>query len=305
MIVHIIQALLVSLFAYSEYDLITASKKHNKWADVKATTPYKWGWGLVSGFTGLCLDTLGIGSFAVLSSFWRPTKICKDINLPGTLNCGTVFGGFIEAFIFIAVVDCDVKTIIFMCISAAIGAYLMAGIVVKWDVKKLRICLGICLIACAFVMVCKNVGFGPFGEVGTAQGLYGWKLVVGCIFNFIWGALMNIGFGIYAPCMATCIMLGCDPVVTFPIFMCSCCFEMPFSAHMFYKEGRFDLTLIICLQTAGIIGVFIAAFVVTSLPIYYLLFLIAAVLLFVGITLIRDGIKNKADIEHSELEAQA
>ena len=48
---------------------------------------------------------------------------------------------------------------------------------------------------------------------------------------------------------------------------------------------------------------FIAAFVVTSLPIYYLLFLIAGVLTVVGITLVRDGIMGKADVEHSEVEA--
>ena len=52
-------------------------------------------------------------------------------------------------------------------------------------------------------------------------------------------------------------------------------------------------------------GVFIAAFVVTSLPIYYLLFLIAGVLTVVGITLVRDGVIGKEDVEHSELEAKS
>ena len=57
------------------------------------------------------------------------------------------------------------------------------------------------MIPLAVVMLCKNTGVGPFGLVGDLTGLTGWKLIVAAVLNILWGALMDIGFGLYAPCL--------------------------------------------------------------------------------------------------------
>lgn len=46
------------------------------------------------------------------------------------------------------------------------------------------------MIPLAAIMLCKNLGVGPFGIVGTATGLSGWKLIVAAALNILWGALM-------------------------------------------------------------------------------------------------------------------
>lgn len=115
-----------------------------------------------------------------------------------------------------------------MCVSAMIGAYTMAEIITKWDVNQIRLWLGSAMLATAVVMACKNAGIGPFGTIGEGIGFTvgQWQFWVAVILNFFWGALMDVGFGLYAPCMATCLLLGCSGTTCFPVFMasalCSC-----------------------------------------------------------------------------------
>ena len=56
----------------------------------------------------------------------------------------------------------------------------------------------------------KVMEWGPFGTVGTALGLRGGKLVIAVVVNFVFGALMSIGVGLYAPCMAMVLALGME-----------------------------------------------------------------------------------------------
>ncbi len=53
------------------------------------------------------------------------------------------------------------------------------------------------------------------GKGNTAMGLSGVKLVIGIIGNFLFGALMTVGVGLYAPCMAMVYMLGMTPLAAF------------------------------------------------------------------------------------------
>ena len=55
------------------------------------------------------------------------------------------------------------------------------------------------MVLLAIIMICSNLGVGPFGIVGTATGLTGWKLIVAAVLNILWGALMDIGCRLYAP----------------------------------------------------------------------------------------------------------
>ena len=139
--------------------------------------------------------------------------------IPGTLNIGDTFPVIFEAFIFTASVDCDPMFLWIMYICAAVGSFGFATIVTKWPRNKIRYALGFIMIPLAIIMLCKNTGVGPFGAVGTATGLTGWKLIVAAGLNILWGALMDIGFGLYAPCMATCLLLGVDGTACFPVFM--------------------------------------------------------------------------------------
>lgn len=96
-----------------------------------------------------------------------------DIDIPGTLNIGDTFPVIFEAFIFTTSVECDPLFLWVMFICAAVGSFGFAFIVTKWPRNKIRIALGCAMLPLAVVMLCKNLGVGPFGLVGTAVGLTG------------------------------------------------------------------------------------------------------------------------------------
>ena len=73
-----------------------------------------------------------------------------------------------------------------------------------------------------------------------AIGFTDWKLIVAIIGNFILGALMSAGVGLYAPCMAMVSLLGMNIKLAFPIMMGSSALLMPAGSVKFIKEGAYD-----------------------------------------------------------------
>ena len=213
-----IQILLGVLFAGTGVGLVVDVAK-NRMDKIKDATGKQWASAFVVGIIANFLDTLGCGSYAPSTFMYKLFNQIDDIDIPGTLNVGDTFPVIFEAFIFTTSVNCDPMFLIVMYVCAAVGSFGFASIVTKWPRNKIRIALGTVMIPLAAVMLCKNTGVGPFGLVGTLTGLTGWKLIVAAVLNILWGALMDIGFGLYAPCMATCLLLGVDAQTCFPVFM--------------------------------------------------------------------------------------
>jgi len=122
---------------------------------------------------------------------------------------------------------------------------------------------------------------------GTDIGLSGYKLVIDIAVNFLLGALMTAGIGLYAPCMAMVFSLGLSPQVAFPIMMGSCAFLMPPASIKFIKEGAYNRKAAFSMAIPGIVAVFIAAFIVKSLPLESLRWLVIVVILYTAILLLR------------------
>ena len=273
--------------------IVKIKKDPDKQAEMKAATTKTWIAAFSVGIICNFLDTLGCGSYAPSTFMYKAFGTIDDINIPGTLNVGDTWPVIFEAFIFTSTVDCEPIFLITMLVAAAVGSYGFATIVTKWDRNKIRWGLGLMMIILAPVMLCKNLGVGPFGTVGTAIGLTGWKFAVAVVMNVLWGALMDIGFGLYAPCMATCLLLGVDAGTCFPVFMGSCALLMPACSIEFIKTGRFDAPHTLGNMFGGVIGVFIAWKLVTSLPLFWLINLVCVVLLWTAYTLISAAIKEK------------
>lgn len=265
----------------------------NRMDGLKNATGKQWASGFTVGIIANFLDTLGCGSFAPSTFMYKLFNQIDDIDIPGTLNVGDTFPVIFEAFIFTASVDCDPMFLWIMYICAAIGSFGFATIVTKWPCNKIRYALGFIMIPLAIIMACKNTGIGPFGVVGTATGLTGWKLIVAAGLNILWGALMDIGFGLYAPCMATCLLLGVDAGACFPVFMGSCAVLMPACSIEFIRSHRYDVPHTVGNAIGGCIGVFIAWKLITNLPMFWLINLICVVLLWTSYTLISAANKDK------------
>ena len=203
---------------------------------------------------------------------------------------------------FISAIEVEPLTLISMLAAAVVGAVVGAGIVSKLPEKTIQLVMGIALLATALLMFAGQVGWIANLGTGEAIGLSGTKLIIAIVGNFILGTLMTAGIGLYAPCMALVYMLGMSPRVAFPIMMGSCAFLMPAASIKFVKEGAYNRKASLAITIGGVIGVFIAAYLVKSLPLNILTWLVIVVVTYTGITLLRD---SRKPVEVSAIENNA
>ena len=233
------------------------------------------------------LDTLGIGSFATTTALFRALKMVPDRIIPGTLNAGHTLPTIAEAFAYMAFIPVDVLTLFAMIAAAVLGAWLGAGVVSHWPKKKVQIGMGVALLAAAVLMLMTQLNLFPGG--GDAIGVRDLKLVLAIAGNFALGALMTLGIGLYAPCMILVSLLGMNPTAAFPIMMGSCAFLMPIGSLRFIRERAYSLRAALGLAIGGIPGVLIAAYVVKSLPLYAVRWLVIVVVVYTAITLLMSA----------------
>ena len=238
----------------------------------------------IIGFFANFFDTLGIGSFAPSSAGFKFTK---------AVDVGDTVPVCVEAFLFFGFVEMDILTLVLMIVVSILGSFVMADVVSKFDRKKVRYALFVGLFILASVVLMKNLGVGPFGTQGEALGLRGIKLVVAVVGNFIFGALMSIGVGLYAPCMAMVLALGMNAGCAFPAMMGSCAFLMAFgNGPKFISAGRFDPVACWTQAIFGAIGVYVAYKFVGSMDINVLTKIIVVVVYITSFLYLHDAIKK-------------
>ncbi len=242
------------------------------------------------GFVSNFFDTLGIGSFATTTSIWKFRQSIDDRVIPGTLNVGHALPTVAQAFIYIALIEVEMRTLIALIAAAVLGAWLGAGIIAKWERRKVQIGMGLALLAVAIVMLVRLLQLTPGGE---ATGLSGAGLVLGFVGNFVLGALMTLGIGLYAPCLILVGLLGMSPITAFPIMMGSCAFLMPVGSLRFIRAGSYDLRAAIGLALGGIPAVLIAAYLVKSLPLDAVRWLVVGVVIYTAGMMLRSAARER------------
>ncbi len=269
------------------------------WSALTKATPRESALELGTGFVTNFLDTLGIGSFAPTTSIYKFFKIVPDRLIPGTLNVGHTIPTVAEAFIYTAVIAVDPWTLIFMIVAAVAGAYLGSGIVASWPKKRVQIGMGSALLVAAALFIYKNLpsltgtpNLLSGSDTGTLD-LQGMRLVIGMVGNFILGALMTLGIGMYAPSMILVGLLGMNAKSAFPIMMGSCAFLMPVSSARFVKKDAYALRPAMALAIGGLPGVLIAAFIVKDLDLVYVRWLVIAVVILAATMMLRSAAKNE------------
>jgi uncharacterized membrane protein YfcA len=245
---------------------------------------------LAIGFVTDFLDTLGIGSFALTTSMYKLGRVVDDAEIPGTLNVGHGIPTVAEALIFIAVVDVEMTTLVSMIAASVLGAWLGAGVVSRWPRRRIQVGMGVLLIVAAVIIVLRLRGAVPGG--GDALGLSGVALGVGLVGNFVLGAFMTLGIGLYAPCMILVSLLGMNARTAFPIMMGSCAFLMPAASVRFVREGRYDLPAAVGLTAAGTPAVLIAGLIVKSLRLQTVQWLVVGVVVYTALAMLRSAAKE-------------
>ena len=252
--------------------------------DAQLPTLTEIGIGTVTNF----FDALGIGSFATTTAFFRFLRLVPDRIIPGTLNSGHTLPTVVQAFIYTTMVKVDVLTLFALIAAAVLGAWLGAGIVASWPKRRVQIGMGAALLVAATLMLMTQLDLFPGG--GDALGVRGIRMTIGVAVNFLLGALMSLGIGLYAPCMILVSLLGMNPTAAFPIMMGSCAFLMPVGSLRFIRERCYSLRAALGLAIGGIPGVLLAAFIVTSMPIHAVRWLVIVVVVYTASTMLYSAL---------------
>jgi uncharacterized membrane protein YfcA len=252
-----------------------------------APTPAGYGIGFLTDF----LDTLGIGSFATTTTLFEWQRTVRDEVLPGTLNVGHALPTIVQAFIYIAIVEVEMPTLVLLISASVLGMWLGAGVVSRWPRRNIQIGMGIALLVAAALTLMSLFNAQTGG--GEALGLHGARLWIGVFGNFALGALMSLGIGLYGPCLIMISLLGMDPRAAFPIMMGSCAFLMPIGSTQFIRKGSYDVRAALGLALGGIPAVLIAAFIVKSLNLYYVRWLVVIVVVYTAVQLLRTAARER------------
>jgi uncharacterized membrane protein YfcA len=252
-------------------------------ADIRFPSPLQIGVGAVTNF----FDTLGIGSFATTTTIFRLKKMVPDRIIPGTLNVGHTVPTVAQALIYTTVIPVDVLTLVSMVAAAVLGAWLGAGVVARWPKRKVQIGMGLALLAAATFMLMRQLSLFPAGS--EEIGVRGAKLAIAIGGNFMLGALMTLGIGLYAPCMILVSLLGMSERTAFPIMMGSCAFLMPVGGLRFIRERCYSLPNALGLAIGGLPGVLIAAYIVRSLNLSTVRWLVIVVVVYTAVTMLASA----------------
>jgi uncharacterized membrane protein YfcA len=237
-------------------------------------------------------DTLGVGSFAPTMWLFRAMRLVPDRLLPGTLNVGHALPSVAQALIFIAIVEVEPITLTLLIAAAVSGAWLGASVVAGWTRRRVQLGMGIALLVAATLMLRQLVRGTPEGA--DALALDGALLAVGIAGNFVLGAMMTIGVGLYAPCMILVTLLGMNVKAAFPIMMGSCAFLMPVAGMRFVARGAYAPRAALGLTLGGVPAVLVAAFIVRSLPVEAVRVLVLAIALYTAASLLWAATRDVA-----------
>jgi len=263
--------------------IIGAIRAARRSTTVRWPTPVE----LIIGFVTDFFDTLGIGSFAPTTAIYKLRRIVPDELIPGTLNAGHTPAAIAEALIFVTAIVVDPLLLATVVGSAAAGAWLGAGVVARLPRRAIQVTMGVALLIAGTVFTAINLGALPGG--GTAMSLGGWKFGLAVSINFILGALMSAGIGMYAPCMITLALMGMHPLAAFPIMMGACALLQPVASLRFFQTGKFAWGPSLGLAFGGVVGVLIAAYIVKTLPLVALRWLVIVVIAYAAFAMLRSA----------------
>jgi uncharacterized membrane protein YfcA len=246
------------------------------------------------GFVTNFFDTLGIGSYATTTSIYKLFRLVPDRLIPGSLLVGHMWPTVAQAVIYITIVKVEMNSLVMLIAASVLGSWLGAGVVSGWPKRNIQIGMGLALLGAAGLMLASALNLLPGG--GETLGLHGWRLEVGLVGNFAFGALMNLGIGAYAPSLVLFGFLGMDIKAVFPVMMGSCAFIMPTSGIRFIGRGSYAPRAALGLALGGVPGVLLAAYVVRELKVSHLRWLVIAVAIYSALSMLYSAAHDQGKV---------
>jgi uncharacterized membrane protein YfcA len=240
-------------------------------------------------------DTLGIGSFAPTAAWMKFRKLVPDRMLPPTMLVGLTPPAMTESIIFLILLGVMVDPVLLFgsAIAVLLGGLLGAPLVARarvWIVQ-LVVAVGLVLAAIAYTMT--NLQLFPGG--GTAAGLSPLLTMVAIAASFGFGILLNFGVGNYAPTLVMLSLMGMDPRLCFPIMAAGAALMGAGAGARHVQLGTIDLRVVLGLAIGGIPAVLVAAFIVKTLPIETLRWLVIVVVVYAAAIMFRAAMLGRRE----------
>jgi len=222
-------------------------------------------------------DTLGIGSFAPTTAWLKFRRLVPDRLIPPTMLVGLTPPAMTESIIFLILLGVKVDPVLlFGCaIAVLLGGLVGAPLVAQAKVWIVQLVVAIGLILAAIAYAMTNLHLFPGG--GTAAALPLGLTIAAIVANFGFGILLNFGVGNYAPTLVTLSLMGMDPRLIFPIMAAGAAVMGAGACVRHIQMGRMDLKVVVGLAIGGVPAVLVAAFIVKTMPLELLRWLVIIV----------------------------
>jgi uncharacterized membrane protein YfcA len=257
---------------------------------------------LVLGAITNFFDTLGIGSFAPTTAWFKFRKLVPDRLIPQTMLVGHSLPTMAQAVIFLILLGVLVDPVLLVgcMIALLMGGLLGAPMVARTKVWVIQLVVGVALLVAAGLYAMTNLQMMPGG--GTASVLPMGLTVIAIAANFLFGILLNFGVGHYAPSLIMLSLMGLDPRLAFPIMAGGGALTVAGAGVRHISMGEIDLKIVVGMAIGGIPAVLVAAFLVKEMPLEMLRWLVILVVLYASAVMLRAAMAGSRE---SKVGAQA
>jgi uncharacterized membrane protein YfcA len=245
-------------------------------------------------------DTLGIGSFAPTMAWFKFRRLVPDNLIPQTMLVGHSLPTMAQAVIFLILLGVLVDPVLLVgcMIALLMGGLLGAPLVARTKVWLIQFVVALALLVAAVLYAIANLDLMPGG--GTASSLPLSLTVIAIVANFMFGVLLNFGIGHYAPSLIMFSLMGLDPRLCFPIMAGGGALTVAGAGARHISMGKIDLKIVIGMAIGGVPAVLLAAFLVKSMPLEMLRWLVIFVVLCAAGVMFKSALNGRREAPHTE-----
>jgi len=239
--------------------------------------------GVITNF----FDTLGVGSFAPTMAWLKFRRLVPDRLIPRTMLAGHTLPAVVQAIIFLVLLGVLVDPVLLIgCVLATLaGGLLGVSVVIRTKVWVVQLVVGLALILAACMYALTNLHLMPGG--GTATSLPLTLMLIAIAANFVFGLLLNFGIGNYAPTLIMLSLMGMDPRLCFPIMAAGAALTASGASMRYIAIGEIDLRIAIGIAVGGVPATLVAAFIVKSMSLETLRWLVVGVVLYPALVMLK------------------
>ena len=261
--------------------------------------------GVILGAITNFFDTLGIGSFAPTTAWFKFRRLVPDRILPQTMLVGHSLPTLAEAAIFLVLLGVSVDPVLLVgcMIAILMGGLLGVPLVSRARVWIIQLIVSIALIVAATIYAVTNLHLMPGG--GTASSLPLTLTIVAIAANFVFGILVNFGVGNYAPTLIMLSLMGMNPRLAFPIMAGGAALVIAGAGSRHVAIGKIDFRMVVGMAIGGVPAVFVAAFIVKSMPVEVLRWLVIAVVLYAAAIMLRSALIARKEEARQDVRVPA